>query len=149
MYDVTKDVIDYFKAETRNEEEFQKIWEELVKWKAKRDEDVKSAAAAEEEKKRKERDMQLVAVKEYRQKLAVATANYMTALFKLYNQPVDYNEIVNKTFNHMLKSEEAMDFMNKLNSSLEKTKSERKEKTCKCKCSDDDEALARFINSLK
>lgn len=147
MYDVTKDVIDYFKAETRNEEEFQKIWEELAKWKAKRDEDVKNAAAAEEEKKRKERDIQLVAVKEYRQKLAVATANYMTALFKLYNKPVDYDEIVNKTFDHMLKTEEAMDFMEKLNSSLEKAKSERKEKTCKC--SNDDEALARFIRNLK
>ena len=44
MFDVTEDVIDYLKGETRNEEEFQKIWAELVKWKADRDEEMKKAA---------------------------------------------------------------------------------------------------------
>lgn len=147
MYDVTKDVIDYLETETRNGEEFQKVWEELVKWKTKRDEDVKSAAAVEEEKRRKEYDAQLAIVKEFRQKLAVVTANYMTSLFKLYNKSIDYDEVVNDTLEHMLKAEEAMDFMEKLRANLEKPKRDKEEKTCKC--SDDNEVLTRFLNSLK
>lgn len=135
MYDVTEDVIHYLNAESRNEDELQKIWEELVSWKTKRDKDMKAAAA--EEKKRKEREAQVKIVENERYKLAVATAAYMTALFKLHNRDIDYDDVVQETVDHMKKAEEAMDFAEQLKEKLGNFKPDEVDKTLTQNKSDD------------
>ena len=79
MFDVTKDVIEYFKDETRDEDEFQKIWAELVQWKTERDAEMKKKA--EEDRKRKEAQVKNAKLATLRENAAAAVARYMVELF--------------------------------------------------------------------
>ena len=145
MFDVTEDVINYVEAETRNEEEFQKIWAELAKWKTDRDERVKKQA--EEERKRKEREAQIDAEKiaELRDKAAAAVARYTVELFKNTSEPCTFDEVYQHNIEKYKKSEQALDFVKSLDKMLkEKTAAKS---TCKCtnKSQSDEEKLEEYL----
>lgn len=106
MFDVTEDVIDYLKSETRDEGEFQKIWAELAKWKADRDEEMKKA---EQERKQREADREKeLKIAELRVKAASAQAEYIVALFADSPHPAKFKEVYEDTLQAFKEAEKAV-----------------------------------------
>ena len=144
MFDVTKDVIDYFKEETRDEDEFQKIWAELVKWKTERDAEMKKQA--EEERKRKEAQVKSAKLATLRENAATAVARYMVELFAGTSGEVTFDEVYNKTLENYKKSENAIDFLKTLERTLNDEPTAEKKKNTPNK--NDDETLEAFLKKL-
>lgn len=150
MYDVTKDVIDYFKNETRDEDEFQKIWAELAQWKTDRDAEMKKQT--EEEQKRKAATIRKQKLDSLRDKAAAAQAQYMVELFAETSQPCSFDEIYNANIEKYKRAESAVEFVDSLDkmfqsSSPTKAAAEKTKDTCKCanKSKSDEEKLEEFL----
>ena len=144
MYDVTKDVIDYLETETRNGKEFQEVWEELIKWKTDRDEDLKKQE--EMERKRKEAQVKNAKLATLRENAATAVARYMVELFAGTSGEVTFDEVYNKTLENYKKSENAIDFLKTLEQTLKDEPAAEKKKNTPNK--DDDETLEAFLKKL-
>ena len=144
MFDVTKDVIEYFKDETRDEDEFQKIWAELVQWKTGRDAEMKKKA--EEDRKRKEAQVKNAKLATLRENAATAVARYMVELFAGTSGEVTFDEIYNQTLENYKKSEDAIDFVKMLDQMIKDKPAAEKKKNTPDK--DDDETLEAFLKKL-
>lgn len=144
MYDVTRDVIDYFKEETRDEDEFQKVWAELVKWKADRDEEKKRQE--EETRKRKEAQIKNEKLANLRTKAATAQAQYLVELFAGTSGEVTFDEVYTEIVDNYKKSEQVTNFVKSLEQ-MAKPAAEKAPDTCKCadKSKTDEEKLEEFL----
>lgn len=152
MFDVTEDVIDYFKNETRNEDEFQKIWAELVKWKADRDEEMKRQKQKEEEeavrRAKTEAQIREKKIETLRDKAATAQAQYMVEVFADTSNPCEFDQVYQESIKAMLDTEKAIDFLRMLEkASKQKTAAAPDKREEVLKNRSDDEKLDSFLKN--
>ena len=150
MFDVTEDVIDYLKGETRNEEEFQKIWAELVKWKADRDEEMKKA---EQERKQREAEREReLKIAELRVKAASAQAEYIVALFADSPHPANFKEVYEDTLDAFKGAEKAVMVAKDVSKKLAQMKANKDDpnvlKAADAEIKSDDEKLNEYLRKM-
>ena len=143
MFDVTNDVINYFEAETRNEEEFQKIWAELAKWKTDRDQRIKEQE--EEERKHKEQAAREAVIADLRDKAAAAVARYTVELFKDTDRPRTFDGVYQYQLEKYKKGEQAIKSVKALDQLFKDGSADKK--ICKNadKSQSDEEKLEEFL----
>jgi hypothetical protein len=144
MYDVTKDVIDYFKDETRDEEEFQKVWAELVKWKADRDEEMKKQLEEEARKAKAEAQIREKKLETLRDKAAAAQAQYMVELYAGTSSPCEFDKVYQESLKAMLDSEKVVEFVKALEE-VSKKKKEAGRDAATLRNKTDDDILMKFL----